>query len=191
MTQVTTNQLNPQIISDGGGGAIIAWEDYRSGAAISPDENVVEVNADIYAQRINGSGQALWGADGVAVSNPEDDQLNPQLVGDGLGGAIIVWQDFRSDTHYDIFAQRVFDFGSVASYTTLDGILNPASGKTSPDIGDALRALKIAAGLITPTTNDLAHGDVAPLDSSGNPKGDGKIDTYDVIGILRMSLGLH
>ena len=39
---------DPQLVSDGGGGAIIMWMDWRSG------------NADIYAQRVNGGGTVLW-----------------------------------------------------------------------------------------------------------------------------------
>ena len=67
-----------------------------------------------------------------------------------------------------------------------DGIL---TGGTGPSIADALRALRIAAGLITPDTNDLAHGDVAPL-VAGIPQPDGKIDISDAIVILRKSVGL-
>ncbi|MBJ6725980.1 hypothetical protein [Geomesophilobacter sediminis] len=191
VSQVTSAQLNPQLVSDGAGGAIIVWEDYRSGLIVSPDENMIEVNADIYAQRIAADGHAVWDDNGIAISTPEDDQMNPQIVADGTGGAIIVWQDFRSDTHYDIYAQRVFGNGLVSTYTTLDGIVTPANGKSAPDLADAQRLLKIATGQIAPTANDLAHGDVAPLGSDGMPKGDGKIDIYDVIGILRMTLGLQ
>ncbi len=56
-------------------------------------------------------------------------------------------------------------------------------------VTDALRALRIAAGLIQPTANDLTHGDVAPL-VNGTPLSDGKIDINDVILILRKSAGL-
>jgi len=59
----------------------------------------------------------------------------------------------------------------------------------SVTIADALRALRIAAGLIQPTADDLAHGDVAPL-VNGVPQPDGKIDIGDVIVILRRSVGL-
>jgi hypothetical protein len=67
-----------------------------------------------------------------------------------------------------------------------DGIL---TGGTAPSIADALRALQIAAGLITPTTNDYDHGDVAPL-VNGHPQPDLKIDINDAIVILRKSVGL-
>jgi len=75
---------------------------------------------------------------------------------------------------------------SPAGAAVPDGIL---TGGTSPSIADALKALRIAAGLITPDGNDLAHGDVAPL-VNGSPQPDGKIDINDAIVILRKSVGL-
>ena len=56
-------------------------------------------------------------------------------------------------------------------------------------ITDGLRALRIAAGIIAPTSADLMHGDVAPL-VNGVPQPDGKINLSDVVVILRMSVGL-
>jgi len=57
------------------------------------------------------------------------------------------------------------------------------------DMTDALKALRIAAGLDAPTASDLAHGDVAPL-VGGARQPDGKIDIADVIAILRKYVGL-
>ncbi len=57
------------------------------------------------------------------------------------------------------------------------------------DIADALRALRIAAGLITPSASELGHGDVAPM-VNGVPQPDGRIDIGDVVVLLRKSVGL-
>ena len=38
------DQLSPTIVSDGAGGAIVVWQDSRSGSA----------NPDVYAQRVKG-----------------------------------------------------------------------------------------------------------------------------------------
>ena len=54
---------------------------------------------------------------------------------------------------------------------------------------DALKALRFAVGLDTPTASDIAHGDVAPLVNS-IPNPDGKIDLADVVAILRKAAGL-
>jgi hypothetical protein len=82
------------IINDGKDGAILAWIDDRNG-----DE-------DVYAQRIDPDGDALWQSNGSVICNAEDDQDAAFLTNDGKGGAIITWRDTRNDTG-DIYAQRV------------------------------------------------------------------------------------
>ncbi len=82
-------------VTDGSGGAIIAWHDRRSGT-----------NYDIYAQRVNASGVPQWAADGVTLCTAGNDQTNPTIVPDGAGGAIVAWNDFRNGFG-DIYAQRV------------------------------------------------------------------------------------
>ncbi|MBI5216725.1 MAG: T9SS type A sorting domain-containing protein [Ignavibacteriae bacterium] len=95
------SQENPEIISDGAGGAIISWYDNRTGN-----------NGNIYAQRINAAGSPLWTADGVAICTAPDGQDSPHLVTDGLGGAIISWRDYRQN-HASIFSQRINPAGSI------------------------------------------------------------------------------
>jgi hypothetical protein len=56
-------------------------------------------------------------------------------------------------------------------------------------INDALLALQITTGLVTPTSYQLAACDVAPL-VNGEPHPDGKCDGGDVIVILRNVVGL-
>jgi hypothetical protein len=77
---------------------------------------------------------------------------------------------------------------SVLSQTVVmaDGMID---GSGAVDITDALRALQIAAGIVTPTASDLDHLDVAPVVNGWcNP--DGKIDIGDVVAILRKAAGL-
>ncbi len=101
----TNNQNSPTVVSDGAGGAIITWYDYRNGTT-----------ADVYAQRMDASGTPLWTADGVALCTAANDQLEPKIVSDGAGGAIVTWYDYRSGSNYDIYAQRVSAAG-VALWT--------------------------------------------------------------------------
>jgi hypothetical protein len=105
------DKLVPVIVSDGSGGAIIAWEDSRGDGSFY----------DIYAQRINASGVVLWTADGVAISTGPQDKRAPAIVSDGAGGAIITWKDSRSGFGLnDIYAQRINASGAV-QWTT-DGV---------------------------------------------------------------------
>jgi hypothetical protein len=101
-------QFAPQLIpeeSPSGPGAIVVWEDGR---------DVVESGSDIYAQKaviIDDYIDTDWKKNGVSVCNELGDQEFPQLVPDGVGGAIITWDDARSG-EYHIYAQRVDNEGN-------------------------------------------------------------------------------
>ena len=100
-------QLEPQIVPDGSGGAIIAWCDQRNSSS---------GGADIYAQRVDSGGAVQWAADGVPVCAWTGDQLSPRIVADGSGGAIITWSDSRSAGDSNIYAQRL-DSSGAAQWT--------------------------------------------------------------------------
>jgi hypothetical protein len=75
-------------------GLIVTWKDNRS------------PNYDIYIQKINLSGEPVWALNGIVVCDAPEDQLNPNIISDKAGGAIIAWQDFRYGD-WDVFSQRV------------------------------------------------------------------------------------
>jgi len=101
----TGNQVRPALIGDGSGGAIITWNDYRNGNF-----------SDVYAQRVDSGGIALWNSNGVVINNaniqPPITPNPPAIVSDGEGGAIIVWHDFRGN-RWTIYAQRINSSGIV------------------------------------------------------------------------------
>jgi subtilisin family serine protease len=99
---VTGVQLEPKLVPDGAGGAIVAWTDLRNGTQ----------NADVYAQRLDSSGNGSWQTGGVPVASAASSQRKPVMVADGSGGAILAWRD---DTIADrtVFAQRIDGAGSV------------------------------------------------------------------------------
>jgi len=115
----SADQTAPVLIADGKGGTIITWQDWRSG------------NRDIYAQRIDSSGNVLWTAngDGVAVKNSH--QQGPRIVSDGSEGAVIVWED-SINNNWDIYAQHInasgvtqWTSGGVAVCTASGSQINP------------------------------------------------------------------
>jgi len=65
VTKSVGSQRFPKIVSDGSGGAIIAFHDcrYSTAGGVSCD-----VDRDVFAQRLDSSGTPLWTADGVAVT---------------------------------------------------------------------------------------------------------------------------
>jgi hypothetical protein len=109
------NQRYPRIVSDGAGGAIITWDDYRDG------------NADIYAQHILSTGgvDPGWPADGRALCTAADDQNGSwqsfTIVRDGAGGAIVTWEDHRNGSSYDIYAQHIMSSGVLDSAWPVNG----------------------------------------------------------------------
>ena len=115
-------QEDPAIVSDGSGGAIIIWEDYRSGSA------------DIYSQQVNQSGVPQWAANGVAVCTASNDQDYPAIASDGSGGAFIAWEDERSGIGEDIYAQRVNQSGVPQWTANGVAICTAIDNKWYPDI---------------------------------------------------------
>jgi hypothetical protein len=95
----------PSIISDGEGGAIVTWHDFRTGSTY-----------DIYAQKVNESGDTQWPDNGLAASVRAGDQQNGTIISDLAGGAIITWQDAYGSAS-DIYAQRVLANGTLGGTT--------------------------------------------------------------------------
>ncbi len=103
VTSASFDQFNPQLVTDGANGAIVAWHDYRVGTGY----------IDIYAQRVLPTGSMSWTANGVAVTTANHNQTNLQMIADGFKGAIIVWQDRRTSIADDIYGQRLSPSGTI------------------------------------------------------------------------------
>lgn len=118
------SNYKPMIVSDGSGGAIIAWQSYRGSAT-----------ADIYAQRINSSGNIMWSINGLPVCVVVFEQDTISMVSDGLGGAILTWQDYRSNNGFpDIYAQRINPAGTMIWTANGVNICNQAASQRGPRI---------------------------------------------------------
>ncbi len=118
------SNYNPIIVSDGSGGAIIAWQSYRGSAT-----------ADIYAQRVNSSGVVQWTNNGVPVCVVVFEQDTIAMISDGLGGAILTWQDYRSNNGFaDIYAQRVNSSGAMLWTANGVTINNQAAAQRGPKL---------------------------------------------------------
>ncbi len=122
VTAASHDQYAPQITSDGAGGAIIAWEDKRAGG-----------NPDIYAQRIDSGGNALWTADGVMVSLSDSADCNLRMAYDEDGGAILTW-DNNGGGSFDIFAQRLDASGNPLWAPGGLGVCTAPSPQIKPEI---------------------------------------------------------
>jgi hypothetical protein len=111
-------QSGARAIADGQGGAIFSWR--HEGAT---------ADADIFAQRVDATGQLLWNSGGQSVCEATGVQEAVAVHGDGAGGAIAVWQDGRASTGA-VYGQRLNALGQAR--WTADGVL--VGGVSSPDI---------------------------------------------------------
>jgi len=127
-----SDQAGPSIVSDGAGGAIVTWDDYRGGTT-----------SDIYSQRVNAAGVPQWTPDGVPLCTAPNSQTWPGIVPDGAGGAIVTWLDFRLAANFaaDIYAQHVLASGTVDPSWPFNG-----------------RALRTAASLLLDRTSSVSDG---------------------------------
>jgi len=129
----TGDQYFPGITTDGAGGAIITWSDFRSTTIL-----------EAFTQRLNSLGVAQWTANGVSLSNSTGDKSSPTIVSDGVGGAIVSWYESRSSNPSDIYAQRLNASGQIptgvsgatpsASLRVSDAYPNPFSSNTWMDL---------------------------------------------------------
>ncbi|MBP8137206.1 MAG: hypothetical protein KAY61_03305, partial [Candidatus Eisenbacteria bacterium] len=104
---LTTFQGELVACGDGVGGLILAWRD---------DRNAGVTGTDIYVQRLNSSGAALWTANGLAVCTAANTQQFPKIVSDGAGGVFVAWSDWRDSatSNSDVYAQHVLSGGTMA-----------------------------------------------------------------------------
>lgn len=92
------NQRFPALCPDGTGGAVVAWFGSRDGTP------------GIYAQRVTAAGMPAWQSQGVPLCTGTWMQFgspSPEIAPDGYGGAVVVWEDYRNDTDYEVCAQRI------------------------------------------------------------------------------------
>lgn len=79
-----------------GGDFVFTWQDEREGTP------------NIYAQKVNLSGQLLWANPYSVHSDSQSQQQNPRIVATSDNAVIIFWEDNREDVQNpDIFAQKI------------------------------------------------------------------------------------
>lgn len=101
-----SSHIDPKIVGDGAGGAIVIAETCSLPTLPSSD------SVDLYAERINSDGEALW-ARGIGGKSG-DGIIVYDLIGDGVGGAIISWWCGAGPTSEGrAYAQRLNSEGEV------------------------------------------------------------------------------
>jgi hypothetical protein len=79
---------------------LVVWQDNRSGG-----------NYDIYGARVSSTGTVL-NTSGILISTAVNAQEYPAVASNGVD-FLVIWQDYRSGTSYDIYGTRVSGTGVV------------------------------------------------------------------------------
>ncbi len=95
-------QEDPVIVTTSDNCVIIAWVDFSD-----------DKDGNVYAQKLNSSGEMLWGVDGAALCTAPGVQISLNMIPDNDGGAIVVWNDERQ-AEVGFYAQRVNAQGQVS-----------------------------------------------------------------------------
>jgi hypothetical protein len=83
------------MISDGAGGAFVTWSEEDS-SYTNPDSLLgLFRSADVYAQRIDASGNTRWNQKGVPVCTGNSGQNTLDITSDGADGVFITCNDNR------------------------------------------------------------------------------------------------
>ena len=114
------NQSAIDVATDGINGAIISWKDIRTGVF------------QVFVNNITASGNVTWSTvaqGGIAIGTGE----NPNIVGDGFGGAIVTWEDsISSGGTWDVYSQRLDSTGVKLWTITGTPTCIAAGGQTNP-----------------------------------------------------------
>ncbi len=146
-------------VPDGSSGVIVFWEDRRA------------VPARVRAQRLNSAGVAQWAAGGIEISSLASAQTAPVATGDGVGGAIVAWEQDGGASAYDVWAQRV-DGAGVRQWGANGVVVAGSNGSQwKPLIISDFRQILVTTpgALIAYESTALDAGDlyVAALDANG------------------------
>lgn len=125
VTAARDGQLFPVAATDGKGSVIVMWEDYRTGK-----------DWDVYAQRLDTIDNILWTKDGIPISIAERNQRRLRMTASDTH-VIVVWNDKRGNSSWDIYAQAL-DFDGKVLWRK-DGIpvsMNSADQSTQAIMAD-------------------------------------------------------
>lgn len=180
--------IEQKIVSDGTGGAVVSW---LQGYNTSKDHYT-----QVRVQRVGPDGAIGWAPGGIIVTPGDGHREPPRLVGDGQGGAIVVWYDQRA-VPTDVPSpgrsrvQRLAADGSF--FWESGGVFVSTEGTRWPDVvsDGAGGAVVVAQGMHNGYISDTGPALFAQrVDETGTPRwGDRGFELFTRIDIGSMSQG--
>lgn len=118
----TAQVITFSVAADGSGGVVVTWDTPANG-----------ISTDIWAQRLNASGVAQWGASGKSICADRFEQFRPVVVRKASGVFVIAWEDLRRTFRSDIYGMAINAAGTtlwanngIALATSAENAIDPA-----------------------------------------------------------------
>jgi hypothetical protein len=129
------------LAGDGAGGWIVAWS----------------LGSVVRAQRIDAGGSLLWGSGGIIVSNAGGGSAgHVEVAASAPGEVIVVWEDFRSNVAYDLYAQRIDAAGTLRWFANGNAICTaPNAQRLRRDLESREQLVPDGSGGVYVTWRDL------------------------------------
>ncbi|MBK7645032.1 MAG: hypothetical protein IPJ19_18630 [Planctomycetes bacterium] len=172
----STSLVDWDIDTDGAGGCVIVFTDTRAGGDL-----------DVYAYRIDGAGNFLWGANGVPLSNNADYEANPKVALLSDGNFAVTWSRLPNSGAGAVHVQKLDPAGTPQFAG--DGLQIVGPGTEKPGFSDIAAA--DAGGWIVGYVRDIGtfasprHLRAQKFDSAGNAlwNGGSPLAIYDAASL--------
>ncbi|MGH7724197.1 MAG: T9SS type A sorting domain-containing protein [Candidatus Eiseniibacteriota bacterium] len=149
-------QFRPAVTSNGRGGIFVAWEEFVDAR--------VDETPDVFLQHLTATGERVpgWPERGLAVVTAPDAQGEVELLPDGSGGVLLVWDDCRrgcveGSYQLDVYAQRVRADGTLEPGWATDGRLLSLGRARSRILPDGTGGFYVASSVIDSHAEDVEY----------------------------------
>ena len=162
------------LIADGAGGAVLTFVDIRAGG-----------DWDVYAYRVAADGSMLWGADGIAISDNADFEVDPKVTRTSDGDFVVIWANMPDVGDGAIMMQRIAPDGTLE--LAAGGI--PVAGDPGESPGFCDLVSDGAGGVIACWVRDISvylsprHLRAERFDAAGASAWGAPVVVYDTVSL--------
>ena len=141
------------------------------------------------------SGLSEWEVEFGVGGSPQQWQTVASSSAASANGTLAVWDASHLQPGPYVLRLSATDLAGNRSQLLVPVVVRPqhtgdVTGDGTVGIADALLVLRMVLGVVPPTPELLAAGDVAPMASPAWLSGDGRLGIADVIQLLRLALGM-
>ncbi len=148
----TGEQALSKIASTSDGGCYISWFDSRSGSYA------------VYLQKLDLSGNKLWGENGLLVSNnPQSSSLvDYDLMADANDNAVVVFTDTRNSGNLNVFAYMISPTGNFVWGSNGVSLSTTSDFQANPKVTETVDGNFVVAWIVATSPTKVALQKISP-----------------------------